>query len=68
MSAERLPYAALACFVIGLGLVFLVDLGVARIVGVPLAFLGIALGVSAIASPDFLEADRNPREERQGQP
>jgi hypothetical protein len=57
MSADRLARTAVACFLIGLGLVLLVDLGIARIVGVPLTFVGIALGVAAIASPAFLEAD-----------
>ena len=61
MSSERLDRAAAACFLVGLGLVFLVDLGVARIIGVPLIFVGIALGVRAIASPEFLEADREER-------
>lgn len=59
MSGGRLSRAAAACFLIGLGLVLLVDLGIARIVGVPLTFVGIALGVTAIASPRFLEADRD---------
>lgn len=58
MSESTLAKIAAACFVLGLGLVFLVELGIARIVGVPLIFIGIALGVRAIASPDFLEADR----------
>jgi hypothetical protein len=49
---------AAACFLIGLGLVLLVDLGVARIVGIPLTFVGIALGVTAIADPAFLREDR----------
>jgi hypothetical protein len=57
MSADRLARAAAACFVIGLGLVFLIDLSIARIVGIPLTFVGIALGVTAIASPEFLESD-----------
>ncbi len=54
-----LPRVAAACFLAGLGLVFLVDLGIARIVGVPLIFVGIALGVAAIAEPGFLAADRD---------
>jgi len=58
VSESTLAKIAAACFVLGLGLVFLVELGIARIVGVPLIFIGIALGVRAIASPDFLEADR----------
>jgi hypothetical protein len=61
MSADRLPRVAAACLLIGLGLVLLVDLGIARIVGVPLIFVGIGLGVAAIASPDFLESDREDR-------
>jgi hypothetical protein len=48
----------LACFVVGCLLVFLIDAGVARIIGVPMIFVGIFFGVSAIASPDFLERDR----------
>ena len=58
MSGSRLTRAAAACFLVGLGLVLLVDLGIARIVGVPLIFVGIGLGVRAIASPEFLESDR----------
>jgi hypothetical protein len=61
MNGSRLPRIAAACFLLGLGLVFLVDLGIARIVGVPLIFAGIALGVTAIASPEFLEGDRTER-------
>ena len=60
MSAETRTRAAVACLVIGMGLVFLVESGVARIIGVPLMFVGIALGVAAIADPDFLEGDREP--------
>lgn len=52
------PRAAAACFILGCLLVFLIDASVARIIGVPLIFAGIALGVAAIASPDFLEQDR----------
>jgi hypothetical protein len=57
MRRPPLAAAAAACFVIGLGLVFLVELGIARAIGVPLAFVGIALGVAVIASPEFLERD-----------
>ena len=59
MSAERLPRAAAGCFLVGVLLVFLIDASIARIVGVPLIFVGIALGVTAIASPAFLERDRD---------
>jgi hypothetical protein len=59
MSGERLPRIAFACFVLGLLLLFLVEAGVARAVAVPLIFLGIALGVAAIATPSFLEGDRD---------
>lgn len=58
MSAAVRAEVAAACFVIGCLLTLLVDLGVARAVGVPLIFAGIALGVAAIASPPFLERDR----------
>ena len=54
----RRPYIAFACFLAGLLLILLVELSIARIVGVPLMFVGIALGVTVIASPDFLAGDR----------
>jgi hypothetical protein len=53
-----LPRVAAVTFVVGLLLVFLVELGVARAIGVPLIFVGIALGVAAIADPEFLKGDR----------
>jgi hypothetical protein len=59
VTPARLPRIAAACFLAGLGLVLLIDLGVARAVGVPLIFVGVALGVTAIASPSFLERDRD---------
>lgn len=58
MSGERLPKVAAAVFVAGLLLLLLVDAGIGRILGVPLAFTGVGLGVAAIASPEFLERDR----------
>lgn len=58
MSRSRLPAIAAACFVVGLALIFAIDAGWARIVGVPLVFSGIALGVAAIATPEFLAGDR----------
>lgn len=58
MSAVARARLAAACFVIGCLLTLLVELGVARAIGVPLIFIGIALGVAAIASPAFLERDR----------
>ena len=58
MSDTTITRIAAACLLLGLGLVFLVDLGIARIIGIPLTFAGIALGVRAIASPEFLEGDR----------
>jgi hypothetical protein len=64
VSERSLTWAAVAAFVVGLGLVFFVELGIARIVGVPLAFVGIALGVRAIAAPAFLEGDEPRREGR----
>jgi hypothetical protein len=53
------PQIALGCFVIGSVLVLLVEAAIARIVGVPLMFAGIALGVAAIATPEFLAGDRD---------
>jgi hypothetical protein len=59
MTERRLPWIAFGCFAIGLLLLLLVDAGAARAVAVPLIFVGIYLGVRAIASPEFLERDRN---------
>jgi hypothetical protein len=53
------PQIAFACFAIGCLLVLLVDASFARIAGVPLMFAGIALGVAAIATPEFLAGDRD---------
>jgi hypothetical protein len=53
------PQAAFACFALGLLLVLLVEASIGRILGVPLMFLGLALAVGVIASPDFLEGDRD---------
>jgi hypothetical protein len=58
VTAAR-PYIALACFLIGALLVLLIEAGIARIVGVPLMFAGIVLGVAAIATPEFLAGNRN---------
>jgi hypothetical protein len=37
----------------------LVCFGIARAVGVPLLFVGLAIGVAAIATPEFLAGDRD---------
>jgi hypothetical protein len=58
MNRVRLPQIAFGSFVLGLLLLFFVDASIARIVAIPLIFVGIALGVTAIASPTFLERDR----------
>lgn len=52
------PQIALPCFAAGLALVLLFDAPIARIAGVPLMFVGLALGVAVIATPEFLSADR----------
>jgi hypothetical protein len=57
MTRERLPQVAFGSFVLGLLLLFLVEAGIARAVAVVLIFVGIALGVTATASPEFLERD-----------
>jgi hypothetical protein len=53
------PQIAFACFAAGCVLVLLVEAGLARIVGVPLIFTGIVLGIAAIATPEFLAGDRD---------
>ncbi len=53
------PAIASACFVIGCLLMLGVDAAAARIVGVPLIFAGIILGVAAVATPEFLSGDRD---------
>lgn len=58
MKENRLAKLAAGVFIIGLALILLIDAGVARIIGVPLMFAGIALGVGAVASPGFLAGDR----------
>jgi hypothetical protein len=54
------PKLAFATFVVGCLLVLLVEAAIARIVGVPLMFAGLLLGVAAIATPEFLSGDRDP--------
>ena len=56
MRLDR-PRIAFLCFVVGAALVLLVELGIARIVGVPLMFAGIFLGIASIATPEFLAGD-----------
>jgi hypothetical protein len=58
MTIDR-PRVAFICFLAGLASVLLIDLGIARIIGVPLIFIGTALGVAAIATPEFLAGDRD---------
>ena len=59
MSDERLPKLAAVAFLAGLALLLLVDAGIGRILGIPLTFVGLGLGVAAIATPGFLERDRD---------
>ena len=59
MNGQRLPKLAASVFAAGLLLLLLVDAGIGRILGVPLTFVGLALGVAAIATPEFLERDRD---------
>jgi hypothetical protein len=53
------PHIAFSCFVVGCLLVLLIEAGIARIIGVPLMFTGILLGVASIATPEFLDGDRD---------
>lgn len=62
------PHLALACFITGCLLVLLVDAGLARAIGAPLIFTGMALGVAAIATPEFLAADRDADADGDSQP
>ena len=59
MTASRRPQIALACFVLGCALVLLIEAPIARIIGVPLMFVGIAFGVASIATPEFMAGDRD---------
>ena len=58
------PWIAFGCFATGCLLVLLIEAAIARVVGVPLIFTGIALGVAAIAAPEFLAGDRDVDERR----
>jgi hypothetical protein len=58
------PAIAFGCFALGCLLVLLVEVPLARIVGVPLIFVGLLLGVAVIASPAFLAGDRQNEERR----
>lgn len=58
MKGSRLPAAALAVLTIGAAVLFLADATIVR-TGAALVLLGgIALGVFAIATPEFLAGDR----------
>lgn len=48
---------AAVCFAIGAALLFFVENGIVRLVSIILLFTAIALGVWAIASPEFLAED-----------
>jgi hypothetical protein len=52
------PWIAFITFVVGALLVLIVDAGIARIIGVPLLFVGLVLGVASIVTPEFLAGDR----------
>ena len=53
---------AALCFAVGASLLFFVENGVVRLVAVVLLFTAIAVGVRAIASPEFLTEDRDKSE------
>jgi NADH:ubiquinone oxidoreductase subunit K len=50
-------HIAAICFAIGAALLFFVENGIVRLVSIILLFTAIALGVHAIASPEFLAKD-----------
>ena len=49
---------AALCFAVGALLLLLVENGIVRLVSLILLFTAIALGVRAIATPEFLTQDR----------
>lgn len=57
MSERRTALAAVACAVLGAGLMVVVDSPWALGAGVALIVAFIALGAAAIATPDYLERD-----------
>jgi hypothetical protein len=56
---SRLEMAAVACFVLGAGLLFPFDSTVTILLGVLLLFASIVCGVFALASPERLAAGLN---------
>jgi hypothetical protein len=54
---SRLEIAAIACFVLGAGLLFPFDATLTILFGVLLLMAGIVLGVFVLASPDRLAGD-----------
>lgn len=68
MSRLSLPRAFL--IVSGLGFVLMIafDTTVTRLLGVACIFAALALGVAAIATPEFLSADAEDEDERNEPP
>jgi hypothetical protein len=50
---------AALCFAVGALLLFFVENGIVRLVAIVLLFTAIAVGVRAIATPEFLTEDRD---------
>ena len=63
MTSAR-PCVAVACFVIGLLLVLLIEAGIARLIGVPLIFTGIVFGVPRSRRRSSSPATATPTEPR----
>jgi hypothetical protein len=53
----RLGFVALGCFVLGVLLMIPFEFWLTRVLGVAALFAAIVVGVFAIATPAFLEAD-----------
>jgi hypothetical protein len=56
----RLAALAIACFVVGAGLMLAFEMPVARIVGVLLLTGWIVIGAFALASPEYLGREDDP--------
>ncbi len=67
-ASAAIPRAALAALIGGGAVLFLSEATWLQVAAAAVLLVGVALGVAAIATPDFLEADRPevPGEEDEG--
>ena len=62
----RLALLAIACLVVGAGLMLAFEMPAARIAGVLLLTAWIVIGAFALASPKYLEREDDPEDEEAG--